>query len=487
MKISKKEKNLLIILLLAVIGYLFYTFVYTNQVMRLEEQKVERDTELMRYNQMQQIMASEGNIDLETEQIKAELLPVARRYFGAVDQEETIMVLNDFANVSQIDVTKIAFTEIVDKSIEEFNEGEETAAEPAPENAEPAPENAELSGEQPPDVETLENIKHMSAQVSFEGTYENLMSFLNEMGNYNKNIVSTTLNIKESDTAPIEGDVLLDFYIVKEVDKYIGKSASVFEYNYTPKTAKKSPFESYAWAYSVTDVPVRAYVSDIPASGSFSSDFSIARNDQDFKAENDTSGFADPSHTNKENYVAKAETTASDAALPGSIMRLDTVPVIFSKNLEEPGVTLLADFENQKDIRTFTLDDRNDMYGDLYTNAVSGLKSYRIKYSLGSDSEVYVYLRDKNIIIDKKPEYIRMNVYSYQKSDDVMGIVFTDAKGLDYKMFLNKKVDWLEWKELRGHIPPEASYPVTVKSIFVRSETSVKDGQLLFDALGMKN
>lgn len=478
MKVSKKEKNLLIILLLAVIGYLFYTFVYTNQVMRLEQQKIDRDTEAMRYNQMQQTVASEGNIDLETEQIKADLLPMAREYFGAVDQEDTIMVLNDFANSSQIDVTKIAFTELVDKSLEEFNEGE---------MAEPAPENAEAAGEEQPDAETLENIKHMSAQVSFEGTYENLMRFLNEMGSYNKNIVSTTLNIKESSNAPIEGDVLLDFYIVKEVDKYIAKSASVFEYNYMPKTAKKSPFEGYAWAYSVTDVPA-AYVSSFPASPSFSSGFSTAWNDQSDDSDEDTSGFSN-TPANKENYIAKADTTVSDATLPASIIKLDAAPSIFSKNLYEPGMTILADFEQQKDIRTFTLDDRNDMYGDLDSNAVSGLKSYRVKYSLAPDSEVYVYLDDKDIIINKRPEYIRMNVYSYQKSDDLIGIIVTDAKGMDYRIFMNKKVDWIEWKELRGYIPSEVSYPVKIKSIFVRNgaQTAAKDGQLLFDALGMKN
>ena len=92
MKISSRERNLLLLLFIAVGGYLFYTFIYTPQFEKLESLKQEKQAKQDQYNQMQALINSEGNIDLEIETIKNELLPIADTYFGDINQEETIVL-----------------------------------------------------------------------------------------------------------------------------------------------------------------------------------------------------------------------------------------------------------------------------------------------------------------------------------------------------------------------------------------------------------
>lgn len=221
MKISAKEKNLLILLLCIVLGYLYYSFVYTPQREDIQNLQSERNEKKQVYAQMEDILRKEGNIDLELRENREAIRILADDFFGDIDQEEAIVVLSDFARDSQSVFNRMSFTE-------------------------PAFENI-VSREGDENTDT-ENIRKMSSQIDFEGDYNSLMALLRNMRNYPKNILSTNMNINSDEDGNLTGNIAMDFYSVLSVDKYIEPKDSILSSRYIGSSSQLNPFNSYLWA-----------------------------------------------------------------------------------------------------------------------------------------------------------------------------------------------------------------------------------------------
>ena len=102
---------------------------------------------------------------------------------------------------------------------------------------------------------------------------------------------------------------------------------------------------------------------------------------------------------------------------------------------------------------------------------------------------MYLDLAKKNIMINNRPAYISLKVNADKRADNILGMIVTDARGIDYRVFLSNKIDWINQKELRGVVLEDKNikYPLKVKSIFVRenSTTATKGAKLSFSDLRM--
>jgi len=227
MKISKRERNLLIILLCIGLGYVYYTFLYVPQREDIEALKTERNLKRQEYTRMEDILRTEGNIDLELRGARDNIRVMARDYFGDIDQEEAIVVLSDLARESRLIFNRMSFSEpqfdnivVVEESGEETTEREEEQ----------------------------ENIRRLSSSVEFEGNYNSLMDLLRGMKGFPKNILSTNMNISSDEDGNLRGNIAMDFYSVLSVDKYTEPSENVLSYRYIGRSSQMNPFNSYLWA-----------------------------------------------------------------------------------------------------------------------------------------------------------------------------------------------------------------------------------------------
>ena len=457
MKISGREKNLLILLLLAIGMYLFYTFVYVPQGEKLETLKQEEQAKNAQYAQMQALVNSEGNVDLEIETLKGQLLPVARTYFGDIDQEETIVLIDDFARNADLDITGIVFTEPVKTTLAELKASqmseEELAAQsaPAPEPAEGTPE-VSTEGQEVAAVE-VDNFTTRPVEVEFEGNYKKLMDYLVEVGSYYKGISSYSIQLKTDENKALTGTIFMNFYCINKVDKYISPDPSVLEYNFIPRSSKDNPFETYSWSNTIISIP-----------NSFTSPFS----QQGIMSPSELGMYSLPGES-KEDYINMEKTIEL-----GSTNPLPLALNIFDEKI-------LYSFED-KQLKTFAVDKGNTISGKLDKDM------YSINYNFDgeeSETEVYLDLDNKDLTINKAPQYISLYVQAEKKLDNILGIIVTDASGMDYRVFMSNKIDWTEGKELRGVLPESLAYPVKVKNIFVRddSNSSTKNAKLSFDEL----
>lgn len=236
MKISSREKNLLILLLCVLLGYGYYAFMYVPQRAKVEELKVQRNQKNQVYAQMEDMIRKEGNIDLELRENKNEISRLAMDFFGDIDQEEAIVVLSDFARDSKAVFNRINFAEPLFEALLETQSVSSTEEANNPANEVVTEETVS------------ENIRRLSSQIEFEGDYNSLMNLLKSMKNHPKNILSTNMTINADEHGNLNGNIEMEFYSVLSVDKYSSDMPSILSYRYIGRSPQLNPFGSYLWA-----------------------------------------------------------------------------------------------------------------------------------------------------------------------------------------------------------------------------------------------
>lgn len=236
MKISSREKNLLILLLCVLLGYGYYALMYVPQRAKVEELKIERNQKNQVYAQMEDMIRKEGNIDLELRENRNEISKLSMDFFGDIDQEEAIVVLSDFARDSKAIFNRINFAEPL------FEAPVDTQSVSSTEEAN-IPVNGAVAEES-----ISENIRRLSSQIEFEGDYNSLMNLLKSMKNHPKNILSTNMTINADEYGNLNGNIEMEFYSVLSVDKYNSDMPSILTYRYIGRSPQLNPFSSYLWA-----------------------------------------------------------------------------------------------------------------------------------------------------------------------------------------------------------------------------------------------
>lgn len=204
--LSEKEKNLLILLFIVVLFWVFYRFVFTKQSVRLEElsqEKASYNDELLKIDA---ILAKEEAIDKEWEELNENVSSIQDKYFPTIDQPEIMYMLNGIVDKNSLKVLGMYFNE---------------------------PDYAMLGG-----IET----KYLGISIPFEGSYSELESFLSDISSLPKRFLVNQLAISKGDDGYLSGQIGLSAYSYGEIvdsTKDSTYSAGV------QKVIKEDPFEPY--------------------------------------------------------------------------------------------------------------------------------------------------------------------------------------------------------------------------------------------------
>lgn len=491
-KISKREENLLLGLAIVVIVALYYYTVAGNlmgktsalgsEIQQFQETKEQMDT----------VIAQSEIKQTEAEELKTEIFPIAKKYFGKTEQEEFIMQINRLNQASGLDIVSIQFSEYAsisldgekqdnqDAGTEESNSdesnteetdstSEETASTDGTNTAE-GQANTEKPNEQlSVDVNHLmdnkdsseseeevvdSNIKLMQAQIEFKGTYAQVLKLLHEIDNNPKNIISSELTMaREGDAihgekeTKMTGNIRLSFYQVTDVDKYVQAVPGVLDTLPLPKSGRINPYLSYSWAWK----------KDVPAS---SDPLNII-----------PSGVRPPSDTVPNKKSNKKQTIPSGKKW-GSKVSL--------KNKEIFG------FENG-DIVVKGSGPQIAVQGEITDgNFAKGSKAGRLTYAFTGNTDgekAYIDLTSSNITIKQKVEGIGFSVYSDKELPHEVGLRMTDANGQEYLIVFAKEISWTGWKEILYDLHGIKNYPIKIDGIYVegKKDSGALEGSLIFD------
>lgn len=470
MKLNKREKILIGVLALLLIGFLLYSFILKPQREKIENLKSDRRTKLDQLSALKEEISSESKLYIELLSLEDDINNKADGFFRKVTQEDIILLVEEMSNTTKLKVPEIDFPEgrIEDVILKDPEETKETDGEVESEEGEEGEEDTQLLTEEElaelPKVE----LKVNSADLKYEGYYYSFLDFLQSISEYERKIIVKDINVSKDEDGYLRGNIALDFYSIENI--------------------VQDGEEMYAWG------PNLGYVVGDPFS-QFSdyeaqkrANESQSKSDETQTASNDegSASFDPGSREGNDFFTAikdKIDNTigkgSSDSGSDSSGKKDNDTEFI------DRGKTVL-DFD-KKDTMFFVGNNR-DIKGSLEINKkkkTQGEGSLNLKYDFVEKRKHNManISFNNNVLIREQPEILTLSVQPIEKNDAALGVVIRDKEGIDYKFELTDNLNWNGFRTLGIDLPIEINYPAIVERIYVETDDfNVKlTGDLLID------
>ncbi len=204
--ISKKEKNLLILLLVVILYWLFYKFAFSTQADKLAELKQEKDSYNNELFKIDNILTRDKTITDKWNQLSSDIKDITEKHFSTIYQPEIMYTLNQIIDHNKLSIPGVYFSE---------------------------PDNAMLNG-----IET----RYLVITIPFEGNYGDLGTFLSHIRTSPKRFLVNQISLSKNDDGTINGQISLNTY------SYDGIIESNRDSSYNAevqKVIKEDPFKPY--------------------------------------------------------------------------------------------------------------------------------------------------------------------------------------------------------------------------------------------------
>lgn len=175
---SKKEKNLLLILFATVLFWISYQYLFISQLDKIEALNAEKENYEIQLSMLEQIISKDDRLKQEEESLKDNIYEKSQKYYYSFDQPSLIHLLNAIIESSELDVTSMSFSQ---------------------------PTSLDAKG--------LEKVNAIGISLPFRGSYYTLVSFLNSLGNSSKKLLVEHLSIsRDGEDNMINGQILLSAF-----------------------------------------------------------------------------------------------------------------------------------------------------------------------------------------------------------------------------------------------------------------------------------
>jgi len=515
MKITNRDKNLLLGIFLILVCALYYQFFFTPQnakLTELKQQSEDLNTRLVNGKaKIEKIKILNKNLEDE----KKKILKIAQKYLVKVKQEDIILMINEFENTSSIGIEEITFTDPEDKGIilpqeQKAQDGTTDPNKPADAN-QPTDANQQGSdnnAQQPADANQdagasatesgepdLSNIDLTVAKIKFKGTYTDLANLVKSVDSYSKNIVSNELKITTKNVESqkdylflkskgktslgeefIEGDLELRFFRISSIEKYVPTPDSKLKAPLVPKSTKKTPVSMYDWA-AVTKVYFNSNTGEV-ISTITRNEFGVFDDPSSSGGASSGSGAYPPSGGGG---VSSGTGGVVEPPKSSAIQPIQPAPApVFSKPKNvEPQVPMKDFVSYTTPIELVRFDGLADFFGrgekagdsvSLGMDEISSKKYKIIKNSINFaqnspvGNKAIFDMTKKDIKLNEKPESIQLNIYTANPVEYEVGLVFSDKEGKKYIPF-SKRLSFTGWEKIEL-TPNSVLFPATLEGIY---------------------
>ncbi|WP_145993151.1 hypothetical protein [Tepidibacter mesophilus] len=264
MKLTTREKIMLIILGLMLIIGGYYKFILSQQLIKLdniEQEVIDKKAEVERVK----LEISENSpVHKNFKIINAKIKSMTKPLFPSINQEKIIVILDEMLADANLEGNSISFSEIdvneIDVKKEEEKDKtyliknllEEYKGNKKEKNNEVSNENQENT--EKPDENKRETEK-MTATISYKGKYKDIINFLEQIETYDKKILVSSISISKSkenntdeegivtDDNSITGSIALDFYSVPKIHE---QDEEYLKWDFDNGYGKDDPFVPFS-------------------------------------------------------------------------------------------------------------------------------------------------------------------------------------------------------------------------------------------------
>ncbi|WP_432665234.1 hypothetical protein R9X47_03075 [Wukongibacter baidiensis] len=267
MKLTKREKILLLSLgvLILIVGY--YKFILAPQLVRIKELKAEVEDYSKKAQKAKIAVSPNNKIHKDFKIMNSKIIYGSQRLFPRIIQEKYITIIDEMAEKANIKVSSIGFTneEInrietrkmedgnqmyhLKQLVEEYHGEFNVSSNSEKDSGEKSNENKENSNSSEEDLKT--QLETMTATINFEGKYENIIAFIKSVEALDKKIIVKNLSLSNPEEGPMVGNILLDFYAVRKL-KPSDQDESYLKWDIEDEYGRENPFNPFS-GYVGTD------------------------------------------------------------------------------------------------------------------------------------------------------------------------------------------------------------------------------------------
>jgi len=184
MRLTNREKLLLIVLLFAVIGYFTFKYIVTPQWAQLDEKEVVLNEWKAKKAELETIDQTLAQLNTEWSALDGEIQTIGSKYFSLVEeQEEIILLFNELLKTPGVKDVSLNFAE---------------------------PQMLEIEGGQ---------AKLQTVQVAYEGEYTSLWNLLKAIWKFDNRIMVSGLNMAKGETTLLSGQISMDLHDLSDMTK----------------------------------------------------------------------------------------------------------------------------------------------------------------------------------------------------------------------------------------------------------------------------
>lgn len=302
MKVSNREKIMLWILGIILVGFGYYNFIYLKQTSQLEEKIQKENEKRQEYEVTMTTINSLEDKKNDAKLLKAEIVDKSSPFYPTISEEHIIAELDGLLKESGLK-GGITFKPIVSDGVESSKKDENTLAESSFQdivnkyktvistddknkdadnnaangdqnnsstsstnnsNKSPANNSSQNNPKTNDTKEKKNTLYYLKCEVKFEGNYDGIDKLLKKIDERDKKIVVNSIKISQDTLEACKGTIDLEFYaipkITDELEKYL-------EWNYNNTYGKDVPFSASS-ATGITNTDNSDFIASIKPTNS---------------------------------------------------------------------------------------------------------------------------------------------------------------------------------------------------------------------------
>lgn len=250
MKLSNREKILLISLcvLILIIGY--YQFALSPQLKRVEKLRLEAENYKSRIDKVKRDISPESKIHKDYKIMNSKIILASKDLFPELIQEKYITILDKMLKDTEVNAASITFTNeelatiddyisedtdnnyLLNQFVDEYH-GEHNKKNPKEDNQKKSEDITEKNKVQ---------VEKMSAAISFKGNYDNIIKLIKGIEDFDKKILIKSISLNQDEEGLMIGNIGLDFYAVPKI---YNKDENYLNWNIQNTYGRKNPFKPF--------------------------------------------------------------------------------------------------------------------------------------------------------------------------------------------------------------------------------------------------